>query len=275
MSEIMKRLLILVAALAVLLPGRASAQSSMPFEMSAGLSLGVMDGIGVELGFGVTEKLNVRAGYSIFPNMLIKDYSISLPKWGSNPATETAFTGRGSGSGNLLVDFHPTAGSFRVTAGLFFGSQDFIKVYNTIPLPESYHAAGVNYFVDADKSDLTKWYRIQSDDKGVMSAALKAGAVKPFIGIGFGSAVPKGRVGASFDLGLEYSGGLSLTAPARNISGEVETIDLTTVGLKQTVKDIRTNKDDTSYDKYLDYVDKLRALPVLPVARISVFVKLF
>ena len=41
------------------------------------------------------------------------------------------------------------------------------------------------------------------------------------------------------------------------------------------IKDIRTNKDDTSYDKYLDYVDKLRALPVLPVARISVFVKLF
>ena len=80
MSEIMKRLLILVAALAVLLPGRASAQSSMPFEMSAGLSLGVMDGIGVELGFGVTEKLNVRAGYSVFPNMLIKEYSISLPK---------------------------------------------------------------------------------------------------------------------------------------------------------------------------------------------------
>ena len=270
MSEIMKRLLILVAALAVLLPGRASAQSSVPFEMSAGLSLGVMDGIGVELGFGVTEKLNVRAGYSVFPNMLIKEYSISLPKWGNNPATETAFTGRGAGSGNLLVDFHPSAGSFRVTAGLFFSSQDFIKVYNTIPLPESYRAGGVNYYVDADKSD-----RIQSDDKGVMSAALKAGAVKPFIGIGFGSAVPKGRVGASFDLGIEYTGGLSLTAPARNISSEVETIDLTTVGLKQTVKDIRTNKDDKSYDKYLEYVDKLRALPVLPVARISVFVKLF
>ena len=275
MSEIMKRLLILVAALAVLLPGRASAQSSMPFEMSAGLSLGVMDGIGVELGFGVTEKLNVRARYSVFPKMLIKEYSISLPKWGNNPATETAFTGRGAGSGNLLVDFHPSAGSFRVTAGLFFSSQDFIKVYNTIPLPESYHAAGVNYFIDADKSDISNFYRIQANEKGIMSAALKTSAVKPFIGIGFGSAVPKGRVGASFDLGFEYSGGLSLTAPARNISGELETIDLTTVGLKQTVKDIRTNKDDKSYDKYLEYVDKLRALPVLPVARISVFVKLF
>lgn len=275
MSEIMKRLLILVAALAVLLPGCAFAQSSAPFEMSAGLSLGVMDGIGVELGFGVTEKLNVRAGYSVFPNMLIKEYDISLPKWGSNPATETAFTGRGSGSGNLLVDFHPTAGSFRVTAGLFFGPQDFIKVYNTIPLPDSYRAGGINYYVDADKSDITKWYRIQSDDRGEMSASLKAVAVKPFIGIGFGSAVPKGRIGASFDLGLEYSGGLSLTAPARNISGEIEMINLATDGLIQTVKDIRTNKEDKSYDKYLEYVDKLRALPVLPVARLSVFVKLF
>lgn len=275
MSEIMKRLLILVAALAVLLPGRAFAQSSAPFEMSAGLSLGVMDGIGVELGFGVTEKLNVRAGYSVFPNMLIKEYGISLPKWGSNPATETAFTGRGSGSGNLLVDFHPTAGSFRVTAGLFFGPQDFIKVYNTKALPESYHAAGISYYVDADKSDITKFYRIQSDDKGVMSAAFKAGAVKPFIGIGFGSAIPKGRVGASFDLGVEYIGGLSLSTNARNIKDEIDNIEMTTAGVMQTIYEIRDNTSTKSYDKYVDYVDKLRALPVLPVARLSVFVKLF
>ena len=271
----MKRLLIIVAAAALLLPGRLSAQADMPFSMAAGVSLGVMDGAGVDLAFGVIDNLNVRVGYGLIPSFLIKEYGIELPAWGTNPATSTAMSGRLPGNANLLVDYHPGGGSFKVTAGLFVGSSDFVKVYNTKSLPESYHAAGVSYYIDGDTEDMTKFYRIQSDDKGVMSAALKAGAVKPFIGIGFGSAVPKGRVGASFDLGIEYTGGLSLTAPALNISSDVETIDLTTAGLKQTVKDIRTNKDDKSYDKYLEYVDKLRALPVLPVARISVFVKLF
>ena len=55
----MKRFFLLVAAVAVLLPGRISAQtetgSGMPFNMSAGLSLGIMDGLGAELAFGVLD----------------------------------------------------------------------------------------------------------------------------------------------------------------------------------------------------------------------------
>ena len=271
----MKRFFLLVAALAVLLPGRISAQTDMPFSMSAGVSLGVMDGVGVDLGFGIIDNLNVRIGYGFIPSFLYPKIDVDLPTWGSNPATSTTFSGCVAGSGNLLVDYHPMGGSFRVTAGLFLGAEDYVKVYNTKALPESYHSAGVNYYVDGDRDDLTKYYRIISDDKGILSAAFKSGAVRPFVGVGFGSAIPRKRVGVSFDLGVEYIGSLDLQTNARSIKGDTESISLTTDGVLQAVYEIRGHSREMSYDKYIGYVDKLRALPVLPVARISVFVKLF
>ena len=272
---VMKRLLILVAAAVLLLPGRASAQSDMPFSMSAGISLGIMDGAGVDLAFGVIDNLNVRVGYGLIPSFLIKEYGIELPAWGNNPATSTAMSGNIPGNANLLVDYHPGGGSFKVTAGLFFGSSDFVKVYNTKSLPESYHAAGVSYYVDGDTEDMTKFYRIQSDDKGIVSAAFKSASVRPFVGVGFGSAIPKNRVGVTFDLGVEYTGGFDLRTDARNRKGDIENIPLTTKGVLQTIYEIRGHNREMSYDKYVSYVDKLRDLPVLPVARVSVFVKLF
>ena len=272
----MKRFFLFVVALAVLLPGRISAQTDMPFSMSAGVSLGVMDGVGVDLGFGVIDNLNVRVGYGFIPSFLIPKIDVDLPTWGSNPATSTAFSGSVAGSGNLLVDYHPTGGSFRVTAGLFLGTKDYVKVYNTKALPESYHNIGISYYKDGDESDIiNNFYSIQSDAKGILSAAFKAGAIRPFVGVGFGSAIPKNRVGVAFDLGVEYIGSLDLRTDASNIDDVQENIPLTTAGVLHTIYGIRGHSREMSYDKYIDYVDKLRDLPVLPVARVSVFVKLF
>ena len=276
----MKRFFLLVATLATLLPGRITAQtaseSDMPFSMAAGVSLGVMDGAGVDLAFGVIDNLNVRVGYGFIPSFLIPKYGIDLPTWGNNPAASTALSGRVAGSGDLLIDYHPAGGSFRVTAGLFFGPKDFVKVYNTKALPESYHKVGISYYKDGDESDIiNNFYSIQSDAKGIMSAALKAGVVRPFVGIGFGSAIPRNRVGAAFDLGVEYIGSLDLRADASNIDDVQENIPLTTAGVLHTIYGIRGHSREMSYDKYISYVDKLRKLPVLPVARVSVFFKLF
>ena len=273
----MKRFFFLAALLAILMPARVSAQADLPFSMSAGVSVGAMDGVGVGLAFGVIDNLNVRVGYGVIPSFLIPEYAVELPTWGNNPATSTALSGSIAGSGNLLVDYHPFGGSFRVTAGMFFGGSDYIKAYNTKALPESYHSAGVSYYVDGDTSDMTKFYRIQSDEKGIVSGVFKTAAVRPFIGVGFGSAVPKNRVGVAFDLGLEYTGGLDLRTDAISIKDVKENIAITTAGALQTIYEIRGHGAERpmSYDKYVSYVDKLRSLPILPVARVSVFVKLF
>ena len=290
----MKRFFIAIVGVALLMPGRAFAQapasavstidlrtppvetkSSFPTGFAVGVSVGAMDGIGAELALGLSEKINVRAGYSFFPNKLIKEYEVSLPAWGVNPASDNSFTARLTGSANLLLDFHPWSRWFRISAGVFVGPGDFLQVYNTKPLPDSYRAAGINYYVDCDKDDLTKYYRIQANEDGIMKLAFRTASVKPFVGIGFGSSVPSDRIGASFDLGVEYIGGMELHTTARNIKGDFDDITLTTDGLMLTVKEIQKNPGERSYDKYIDMVDKLRALPVLPVARFTLFVKLF
>ena len=268
----MKKLIILVSVLALLAPVRMSAQ----FSMAAGVSLGVMDGSGVGLAFRATDWLNVRAGYSLIPSFLINEYGVDLPKWGSNPASSTVLTGRLPSSGNVLVDYHPGGGSFHVSAGVFFGSNDFVRVYNTTALPDSYHNVGISYYADGDTEDVSKFYRIMADAKGIMTGYFKTGAVRPFLGVGFGSAVPKGRVGASFDLGVEYTGGLDASADAVNIKGEQQLITLNSAGVRKTVHDMAGPSSAVDkYDKYIDYIDKLHSLPVLPMLRVSLFVKLF
>lgn len=269
----MKRFIILVSALTLLLPLSMSAQVSM----AAGVSLGLADGVGANIAVGVTDNMYVRAGYSMFPSFLFKEYPVDLPSWGNDPAkpkTSTALTGKIPSTGNILFDYHPGSGSFRVTAGVFFGSKDFAVVRNTKALPEEYHSAGVNYWVDGIK-ETSNLYRIISDDKGILSGAFKYAAVRPYLGVGFGTAVPSGRVGGTFDLGVEYTGGLDLRADAKNIQGEMEDLHLTSAGVLQTIYDIRGYSTPKSYDKYIDYVDKIRGLPILPVMRFTVFVKLF
>jgi hypothetical protein len=186
-------------------------------------------------------------------------------------------TGKFPATGNLLFDFHPGGKSFKLTAGVFFGANDFFKVFNTKALPDSYRQAGISYYADGNRDgDITQFYTINPDSNGFLYGALKSGAVKPFIGLGFGSAIPGKRVGVNFDLGVEYTGGLDLRTDARNfIRGEVENIPITSAGALETVRVMRNSSREESYDKYFKYIDKLRSLPVLPVARVSVFVKLF
>lgn len=278
----MKRFLVLVSALVLLVPVQLRAQDSGPipvqesdnapadgFHMAAGVSLGLMDGAGVNLSFGVTDWLKVRAGFGGIPSFLIKEYNV--------PQADVAVSGRFPSTGNLLLDFHPGGKSFKLTAGIFFGTSDFFKVFNTKALPESYRQAGISYYADGNRNgDITEFYTINPDNQGVVSAAIKSGAVKPFIGVGFGSAIPRKRVGVTFDLGVEYTGGLDLRADARNfVKGQVENIPITTAGAMETIRVMRNSSREESYDKYINYIDKLRSLPVLPVARVSVFVKLF
>ena len=277
----MKRFLCLIAFVTVLIHARAQTQadssgvSASSFSMGAGFSLGLMDGVGVGLSFRVIDQLNVRLGYGLIPSFLIPEFGIDVPQMGSYPAVNTAVSGTFRSGGSLLVDYHPGGKAFRVTAGAFFGSHNLIKVFNTKALPDAYRNAGISYYLDGDKSDISNFYRIQTDEKGFVAGVLRTGAVRPYLGIGFGSAIPRKRVGVAFDLGAEYVGGLELRTDARNVMGDAENIPLTTAGVKQTIRDMSGSSVAPLYDRYAGYVDKLRSLPVLPVMRISVFVKLF
>ena len=87
--QIMKRFLLLLAFVAVLIPARAHAPADSvevpvsSFSMGGGLSVGLMDGVGVGLSVRVIDNLNVRVGYGLIPSFLVPEYGVSAPQLGS------------------------------------------------------------------------------------------------------------------------------------------------------------------------------------------------
>ena len=49
-------------------------------------------------------------------------------------------------------------------------------------------------------------YNLMPDDNGNANAYIKVNNIRPYVGLGFGRAVPKSRVGFQFDLGAQFWG---------------------------------------------------------------------
>ena len=49
-------------------------------------------------------------------------------------------------------------------------------------------------------------YTIPVDKNGDVSGGLKVAGFRPYVGLGFGRAVPKNRIGFSFELGVQFHG---------------------------------------------------------------------
>ena len=92
-----------------------------------------------------------------------------------------------------------------------------------------------------------------------------AGIVRPYVGLGFGRAIkPGSRVRVSFDMGVLVTGGVRLQSYSylRNEKG-----DPAVITSKQLVTD-EGQVDD-------GWVDKICGIPVLPMMKLNVFVRLF
>ena len=137
---------------------------------------------------------------------------------------------------HFLVDAYPfgDASSFHITAGAYFGPEKVIKVYNkedgfmtpinqwnnailgaeanpTSPLYTAVVQPNNLQMIGAELGD----YFITPNpaDQGNVEASIKVGGFRPYLGIGFGRAVPKSRVGVQFDLGCQFWGSPEVVAP--------------------------------------------------------------
>ena len=163
---------------------------------TAGVSLTVgTNGPGARVSIPVASKLNVRLAGNYF----------SYP-W----ETETEFEGDGSSSTSVafetdaklqfvggLIDWHPGAGAFRLTAGAFHNG---LAGNGNIHFLEPYTVNGEVYTPE-EIGELA--IEIDFDSK-----------IAPYVGMGFGNAV-NSRVGFTMDLGAMYVG-----APAVAMHGE-------------------------------------------------------
>ena len=123
---------------------------------------------------------------------------------------------------DALVDYHPFKNrSFKLVGGLAYGTGD------SEVLAEPTIKTGTFKFA----SD----FEMDAEDFGKANLKVTGNAIRPYVGFGFGRAIPKRRIGFGFELGTYYSGSPKL---ALDRSGVVETLitDANILSIQNNVK---------------------------------------
>lgn len=189
-------------------------------HLSVGLNVGTT-GIGADIAMPATRFLDIEAGISIMPKIKYNtNLHLNLSTSAINPILPTPIDlddipAQGKLkmiNGKLMINFYPiVVSSFHISVGAYFGSTEVAEIYNTIDgqLLPIYQA---NTFIKDnnlpfDEIGLTVGdYQLTPDINGNVRATLKSNNFKPYVGLGFGRAVPKKRIGFKFDLGAMFWG---------------------------------------------------------------------
>lgn len=233
---------IMVALFAVVFGLSANAQDKVDefgiFDhLSAGVTIGTT-GIGIDVAAPVTEYLQVRAGYNFFGGFKHKEDVDYRAKGMATKKTEVEGKLELS-TAKLLIDVFPFRNSmFHFTTGFFIGTDEVVKAENTIPVTA----------FDPGEGLLIGDYIVGFDKDGIAKGSIKVNKFRPYVGVGFGRAVPRGRFGVSGDLGVMFWGKPKLYE-------------------KQTGKDMEVTKSDlgSDSDKYFDIMSKITVWPVLTI----------
>lgn len=243
----MRKVSILLLLAAMMLSQNVCAQETESKNFFNNLAFGISTGtdglIGLEAAVPVGNYLQLRTGVSIWPNI---KYSKRIDVDGGS--TVITPDGKVDVEGKLnrhdykvLLDIYPTKNtSFHFTAGCYFGKRNFLELYNTEQFlaPSDWGTAGLQI------GD----YDITSDENGNVKALVKVNKVKPYVGIGFGRAVPKHRFGVCFDMGVQFWGTPGVYARDWN---------------RQMVKLKEDKSKGSDEGKVLNYVSKVKVFPVL------------
>jgi len=146
-------------------------------------------------------------------------------------------------TGHVLIDVYPIPGfSFHATVGAYFGPSKIISVYNKPGqegLPEGLTPISQwNNAIIAAKANPTSLLYTQvvqpnkldmigaelgdyfitpnPAENGNVEANIKVNGFRPYVGIGFGRAVPKSRLGVQVDLGCQFWGKPKVYIPTYN-----------------------------------------------------------
>ena len=233
-------------------------------HLNAGISLG-FDGIGFDVAAPLTYNFAVRAGYTFMPKIKYST-SINLEDNAAFVNDEVNLEGKLSmGDFHLLFDYYPfKKSSFHLTAGAYIGKSSLVTVKNTEPFVKQEYWGNSGIELGTTNS-LADQYTIVSDPKtGDVKMDMKVNAFKPYLGIGFGRAVSKHRVGVQFDLGVQLWG-------KPDVCTNVKYFDFDKGNYVTNYEELRcgwiTNPDDDYQDlrKAVKTIQKFGVYPVLKI----------
>lgn len=217
----------IISCMALLMSLGVSAQNETGVADHLGVSVGVgTTGITLDLSTMFTDYVGLRVGADIFPNLKLNTEldlgfddeakSAYQNMFNTTLPSEIEVQGKtGLTAGHLLVDVHPFKSSFRVTVGAYIGGQDIVSVYNREDGALK-QIADFNGRIDRNEiPSLTKDnkiglelgdYFLEPDKDGNVDARIRVNGFRPYVGLGFGRAVPKKRLACQFDLGVQFWG---------------------------------------------------------------------
>lgn len=238
----MKKIIFLWAILSIgMMCSPVSAQKELGIfnSLSVGVSAGTT-GIGIDVATPVTPHFAIRGGVSFMPGISFDadvDVDLKDPKLEENSSLNLTGNMKRA-SGELLVNYYPfLSSSFFVTAGAYFGGNKLLKVKgHSDKLAEYVNGGNQASIIIGDQE-------IPVDKNGNVSGGFKVSGFRPYIGVGFGRAVPKKRIGVQFELGVQFHGSPKLYSSAGDLSGALADSD----------------------DDFTKIMDKLTVYPVMKV----------
>ena len=191
-----------------------------PFKnLSVGLNIGILSGVGIDAGTYVSDHVGLRAGFSYLKS---PSFEYEIDAWVEDKqhanynyeATVEAKARVNLSTFKVLADYYPNKKwPFHVTGGFYIGASNIVTVD---ALADDISVDGKSY----KKENIKNWYidvgdtRIKAKD-GKVDAAITTWSVKPYVGIGFGNTVPmKHRVGVMGELGVMFHGKPKITSKA-------------------------------------------------------------
>lgn len=222
-----------------------------PFKhLSLGIGAGTA-GIDVELATTLGSHFQLRAGVSALPFTYSGEFEIdnsilfdgvnqsALNAAGIDPTKlpdEVEMDAElGLMNGKVLLDIYPfKKATFRITAGAYFGKDKLINVEGHMPKEVMDAANAVREYVPG--INLGDNF-IEAAQDGSVDAFVKINKVKPYVGIGFGRAVPKHRLGLDFDLGVMFHGTPKIDSSNSAVSGKLND-ELESSGLTDILEEI-------------------------------------
>lgn len=245
----MKRLFILFGALVSMFAtcNLVSAQKELGIFNSLSVGVGVgLTGVDVEVATPITPFLALRGGLSVMPNFSLTtgvdvDVDVNAPAGFSVPS-EIDLTGSlKRTSGQILLNVYPVPhlSSFFIGVGAYFGGSKLVKIDGHSDELKDLIAQG------EDAGIVIGDYVLPVDQNGNVSGGLKVSGFRPYVGLGFGRAIPKKRLGVMFELGVQFHGRPEVYTNFGNVDDLLSELD----------------EDDT----FTKIIDKVTVYPVMKI----------
>ncbi|MCM1077148.1 MAG: hypothetical protein NC411_07305 [Bacteroides sp.] len=185
-------------------------------HLGVGVGVGT-DGISFEAATPITRFLALRAGVHIMPNIKFHadtEADITIP--GGTTSTEdiSIDCGLGRTQGSIILNVYPFGGSFFVAAGGYFSGSKLIKI-------DGHTDALQGYGGTIEVGD----YNVPVDKDGNVRGGLKVKGFRPYLGIGWGRAIPKRLLSFNFELGAQFQGKPEVYTEIGNLSDVIGEAD--------------------------------------------------